>query len=1061
MGQKWQFRSADGSGNARLEPDMGKAGTTYSRSCTSTHAVPPNELPDPGLVYDMLIRRDKFVPHPAGLSGLFFNYATTVIHSVFRTSRTDWNVNETSSYVDMGILYGNTQAHQDKMRIVDGLGKIVPDTFAETRILSLPRGVTALLVMFNRNHNYLADMLLAINERGHWSSDLASLTPAQIQQQDYEIFNTARLINAFTYANVVMGDYLAGILGTVRDGSSWTLDIGGERREADHTILERGAGNSCSVEFNVLYRLHPAMSAEDAAFTEQLFRSPLLFGPDANFDEITPELFELKVSGLSLGRPIDPATFKSMSEDQRNALKDDSKPRDYLGLYKAEADRKKNRLGTFPRDWKTGRVDDDLLADALIKAISVPAASFKARGVPGVMRVIEILGIQQARNWGCCTLNEFRRFLGLKPYHTFEEWNPDPVIADAAKKLYRTPENIELYVGLVAEESKPVGDGAGLCPSYTMSRAILADAVALVRGDRHLTYDCTPFNLTAWGFTEASRNIYNAANGGMLGRIIQRGLPRHFPATSVYMHFPLVTPTGQPHSMDKVLERIGQYDDYTHGTPEKLGPIKAVMEPAAIYAALADESTAPLVTPYGEAISDVCLTPSFLTVIDEPAKYARVTQLVQTLFFPAGDERKEHMKWFYDRTLELVKEKSLELVAKEDGREISTHMVDVVKDVFRLVPVHWASTKIAGLPIKTVAEPRGIYYEQQMYQMLKEIYTYLYHEVDPTLKIPLRKEAKENVERLKRFVKLSLHEAKGGVGVTMLASVAGLFLGDHRHGVNTVLKRLLSLGSSIDETANDILAFISTASIELSQSTSFTHVLNFFLAPSKPHELEDGYEENIETYNTKIELQGKISALCTSTSPDAEATLIGYIREALRLDPVVDGVYRYATEAGSVGGVKFDKGDRLWFDLRAAGSDPNIFESPSKIDPNRPANLYSVLRGDTAFKVLGEEFVLGATAQVVKAMFSGLKSARRTHGPTGLLRRFKDVIDAPVDEVEYDEVEPADPNDAVALLSGGKIKKYKWKTVEGDVVWRWAYLNPEDSNRLTEWATGLTLNYDL
>jgi hypothetical protein len=54
------------------------------------------------------------VPHPAGLSGLFFNYATTVIHSVFRTSRTDWNINETSSYADLGLLYGNTQAHQSK-----------------------------------------------------------------------------------------------------------------------------------------------------------------------------------------------------------------------------------------------------------------------------------------------------------------------------------------------------------------------------------------------------------------------------------------------------------------------------------------------------------------------------------------------------------------------------------------------------------------------------------------------------------------------------------------------------------------------------------------------------------------------------------------------------------------------------------------------------------------------------------------------------------------------------------------------------------------------------------
>lgn len=33
--------------------------------------------------------------------------------------------------------------------------------------------------------------------------------------------------------------------------------------------------------------------------------------------------------------------------------------------------------------------------------------------------------------------------------------------------------------------------GAGLCPGFTISRAILSDAVALTRGDRFLTVDYT------------------------------------------------------------------------------------------------------------------------------------------------------------------------------------------------------------------------------------------------------------------------------------------------------------------------------------------------------------------------------------------------------------------------------------------------------------------------------------------------------------------------------------------------------------------------------------------
>lgn len=39
------------------------------------------------------------------------------------------------------------------------------------------------------------------------------------------------------------------------------------------------------------------------------------------------------------------------------------------------------------------------------------------------------------------------------------------------------------------------------------------------------------------------------------------------------------------------------------------------------------------------------------------------------------------------------------------------------------------------------------------------------------------------------------------------------------------------------------------------------------------------------------------------------------------LDPVVPGVYRAATTAGRLGPVAFDKGDKLWFSLAAAGRD--------------------------------------------------------------------------------------------------------------------------------------------
>lgn len=114
--------------------------------------------------------------------------------------------------------------------------------------------------------------------------------------------------------------------------------------------------------------------------------------------------------------------------------------------------------------------------------------SFGARNVPKALRAVEILGIQQARKWNCGSLNEFRKFFGLKPYETFEEINSDPYVADQLRHLYEHPEYVELYPGIVAEEAKePMAPGVGIAPTYTVSRAVLSDAVALVRGDRFYT----------------------------------------------------------------------------------------------------------------------------------------------------------------------------------------------------------------------------------------------------------------------------------------------------------------------------------------------------------------------------------------------------------------------------------------------------------------------------------------------------------------------------------------------------------------------------------------------
>ena len=63
---------------------------------------------------------------------------------------------------------------------------------------------------------------------------------------------------------------------------------------------------------------------------------------------------------------------------------------------------------------KDGRFSDAALARVMKEATTNVAGSFGASGVPPVLRVVEILAIQEARSWGVCSLNEFRKFIGLK-----------------------------------------------------------------------------------------------------------------------------------------------------------------------------------------------------------------------------------------------------------------------------------------------------------------------------------------------------------------------------------------------------------------------------------------------------------------------------------------------------------------------------------------------------------------------------------------------------------------------------------------------------------------------
>ncbi|PIL25197.1 cytochrome P450 [Ganoderma sinense ZZ0214-1] len=914
IGPEFAYRSADGGNNNPAIPDLGKAGTPYSRSVAQTHPLPRNELPDAGLVFDTLLKREKFVPHPAGLSSMMFAFAALVIHTVFRTSHHKVHINETSSYVDLAPLYGNNQETQDKIRIKDGRGRLIDDTFAEDRLLLLPPAVCVLLTLFNRNHNYIAKRLLELNERGTYSDPLPT-DPKALLLQDEDIFQTARLINCAWFAGIVMSDYFAAILGLVRQGSSWAFNPFEEMRNADHSMFERGRGNSCSVEFNCLYRWHATTSQADEEWVAKMGEK---FFPDKTVEQLTIQ------------------DFKELAQK----------------VQATEPDVSHWTFGSLQRDLKTNKFSDDELAGVIIAATEQPAGAFKARGTPHCMRLHEIMGIESNRQWGVCSLNDFRKFLGLKTYSSFLEWNSNAEIAAAAEKLYGHIDRLELYVGLQAEEAKPVVEGAGLCPSYTISRAILSDAIALTRGDRFYTADFTPFNLTAWGFADCQRDPAGPGCGSMLGRLLYRTLPDQFSPDSTYAWFPLMTPD----AMEKILTKLGQTGVYSLAKPTRIADPTVLAGYEDVRAVLHDEKS--FRTSFAERVKNVVHGEGFFIASDDPARAAREQRALLSALTGAPDAEASIKSFFYEKTRELIQRESCSSVGT------STHTVDLVRDVLKRVPVYWAA-ELAGIRLKESADDDGDYTPAELFDVLAEVYSYLFLDVEPARLHALRLAATSNMVKLSGIIRRHI----GGGSRLSIVNLFNSVFGKSKGESDSFAQRLRGLGHDIETQTNLVLALLVGTTVELSQAA--VNVVNYYLDPNRP--------TDVQTLVSKS----------ASLNPKDEATLQGFVLEALRLDPTFRGVYREVLHDVKVSQGELKAKTHVLVDISAANISGHIFTDPKEVNPSRGFDKYLVIDG--AGKCIGLDLSSKMIGQIVRAIYS-FKGATRGPGVSGTLKRYKETM---------------------------------------------------------------------
>lgn len=417
------------------------------------------------------------------------------------------------------------------------------------------------------------------------------------------------------YINFILNDYLRTIVNLNRVDTTWTLDPRFDPSKVynpDGTAA--GVGNMVSVEFNLVYRWHSCISKRDDAWTQEFYKS-LFPGKDSE-----------KLTLMEFGHGL---------RDWEATIHTDPGKRDIAHL-RRQAD------GSFP--------DDDLVK-VLQESIEDPAGAFGVRNVPHVLRLVEVMGIEQTRKWKVASLNEFREFFGLKAHRSFEDINPDPEIANTLRQLYDHPDFVELYPGLVAEDDKkPMVPGVGIGPTYTISRAILSDAVTLVRADRFYTVDYTAAALTNWGIEEAASNP-NVVHGCVSYKLFLRAFPNHFKYNSVYAMFPLTI----PEENKKIHDEMGDSDEFSWDPPSYTKARVLVNSYSAVKQVLMDADTFKIT--WGVGFDYIMEAPFMLS--GDGAPYTAMKKFVGDRFYLKDVNWKAEVRAFYEETtMRLLRERN-------------------------------------------------------------------------------------------------------------------------------------------------------------------------------------------------------------------------------------------------------------------------------------------------------------------------------------------------------------------------------------------------------------------
>lgn len=494
--------------------------------------------------------------------------------------------------------------------------------------------------------------------------------------------------------------------------------------------------------------------------------------------------------------------------------------------------------------------------------------------------------------------------------------------------------------------------GSGVCPGQTTGRGILDDAVALVRGDRFLTYDFNSSTLTNWGFAKLQSAPGKGNYGGVLTDLLYEALPGAFTGTSSYAQFPFYTPA----AIKETLTNNNVANNYDFARPPSGMDIVSVQTQAACKQVFEDRET--FVVMYQKAVRECTDGHDFFLGWDQAEKHDPRSNIIHKVFFE--DKFEDHVyKFFSENVAKLIKKSSLKY---SDSRR----SIDIVRDVTNVTPILWLAEKFA-IPIKTEAQPRGMITVPQLFSIYLVLFMYQSFNILPGKEWILRSKARELAPTLRSILEAHLKTQQGVKEkvVDWLAKGSAFEVGPE---ADRLYHALNATKLPIGDLVGDCVGISAPVAGNLTQQASL--LIDLYLKPEYAQ-----YKKRI------VELAHKDDA---ASNKEME----GWVYEGMRHAGVVPGLPRIATkdvtiDDGPRGPVHIKAGHTVLIATSKAAMDPVAFPNPEMLDPNRPVSNYTLLGHGLHF-CFGARLVGSSLAATLKEVFK-LKNLRRAPGPQGHL----------------------------------------------------------------------------